>query len=204
MLWVKRGLGKSEKPCVSPEMSLRFRDSVHTKIKMICWLYCTVSFSEFRSLPSIPLASVTMIRCMSTWVTAWPQPAFSTHWQKWRVNCGRHCKGEWLWVRMITGFNLAPAHSYCTFFHKCKGHQIGFPTENYPPYFDSKHDERVGYRCALNTWWLFIEQCYDKCSNKKWKRSASIWLPNGKENTFMDIAYAHTSQIPRVSGHEPS
>lgn len=195
MLWVKRGLEKSETPCVSPEMGLRF-SAYKNKNNLQCWLYCTVSFPEFRSLPSFPLALVTMIGCMSIWVTAWPQQAFSTHWQKWRVNCGRHCKGEWLLVRTISGFNLAPAH--------CKVHQIGFQTENYPPYFDSKHDERVGYHCALNTWWLFIERCYEKCSNKKWKRSACIWLSNGKESIFLDIAYAHTSQIPHVSGHEPS
>lgn len=37
--------------------------------------------------------------------------------------------GGWLWVRTISRFNLAPAHSYCTYFHRCKVHQIGFPTQ---------------------------------------------------------------------------
>ena len=119
------------KPCISPEMILRF-STCKNENKNIRSADSTVLFLflNSESLPSLPLALVTMIRCMSIWVTAWPQPAFSTHWQKWRVNCGRHCKGGgWLWVRTISRFNLAPAHSYCTYFHRCKVHQIGFPTQ---------------------------------------------------------------------------
>lgn len=100
-----------------------------THWNMFCSAVSTVQFllSEFRSLPSFPLALVTIILCMSIWVTAWPPLAFSTHWQKWRVNSGRHCKGGWLWVRTINGFNLAPANSYCTY-SWCKEHQISYET----------------------------------------------------------------------------
>lgn len=97
---------------------LRF-SAYKNKNGLQCRFYCTASFSASWSLSSFPPALVTMIRCMSIWVSAWPQPAFSTHWQKLRVNCGRHCKGEWLWDRTINSLNLAPAHSYCTYFNQC-------------------------------------------------------------------------------------
>lgn len=192
------------KPCISPEMIFRF-SAYKNENKNICSADSTVLFLflNSESLPSLPLALVTMIRCMSIWVTAWPQPAFSTHWQKWRVNCGRHCKGGWLWVRTISRFNLAPAHSYCTYFHQCKVHQIGFPTQKTVPHILIANVINVLVIIVPRTHSDFsIETCSSKKMNKCLHTFASD-MGKKRESIFLDIAHAHTSQIPYVSGHEP-
>lgn len=136
---------------------------------MICRDASTVLlFSALWRPPSFPSALVTVIRCMSIWVSAWPQPAFSTRWQKLRVNCGRHCKGEWLRVRTIDGLNLAPAHSYCTYFHQCIKSAF---RDKCLLYFESwEPDDCVGYYYTIITWGFLIEPCFQLCSNKKWKK----------------------------------
>lgn len=162
---------------------------------MFCSAVSTVQIllSEFRSLPSFPLALVTIILCMSIWVTAWPHPAFSTHWQKWRVNSGRHCKGGWLWVRTINGFNLAPANSYCTY-SWCKEHQISYETQNYLPYsLILKHRECVGYCWSLSTWWLFIEQFLEKWSKNTHTFSSQIG--NGRTYLWIQPTCTHRKSL---------
>lgn len=37
--------------------------------------------------------------------------------------------GEWLWLRTNNGYNLAPAHSCCTYFCRSKVQQIGIQTQ---------------------------------------------------------------------------
>lgn len=127
----KKGFEKSEKPGFSTKMSFRFGSYKNKNWSSTALLILQYRFFFWIQKPSIFSSCFSDNDSIWAWVTAWPQPAFSTHWQKWRVNCGRHCKGEWLWVRAINGCNLAPVYSYCTYFHL---HQMD--RENYPPYFD--------------------------------------------------------------------
>ena len=176
------------KPCISPEMILRL-SAYKNENKNICSADSTVLFLflNSESLPSLPLALVTMIRCMSIWVTAWPQSALSTHWQKWRVNCGRHCKGGWLWVRTISRFNLAPAHSYCTYFHRCKVHQIGFPTQKTVPHI------LIANVMMWNVLVIIVPRTHCDFSSKK--MSAYICLWHGKKAREHIFGYSPRTYI---------
>lgn len=137
-------------------------DLVHIKIKidpvLHCWFYSTVSFSEFRSLPSFPLASVTMIQYEHESLLGLSQPF--PHIDKngeWIV--GGTARGNGSGLERSTAviwrqFTPTVCISICIKWTEKTIHHILI------------NNGCVCCWCTLNI--VFIKLCYEQCPNKNW------------------------------------